>query len=178
MRSREFCDWVAVLLEIRNVVKYCGRKGPVPSEIIERCKSLWEWRLAAVRSKENGKSHHQELVEFGWWFACGKFDDRWSVTQLLEVLKITHRAEPRHLVLERLGSIAQSMPAGAVACLEQLVEGTGEQWELFAWREQMRKVLTAARDSSDPVAQQAAEDLIQRIGARGFLEFRDLLPKT
>ena len=152
-------------------------KGQIPVDVLNRCKSLWEWRLAEVRAHRDVAANVNELVEFGWWFASEKFDDQWCVTQLLEVLKLAHRAEPDHLVLERLGAITPSMPAEAVACLEQIIEGTAEQWGFLVWRDEMRRILIAARDSGNASAREAAIDLVHRLGARGFLELRDILPK-
>jgi hypothetical protein len=166
-----------------SATRFVGRcfydeKGKIPSDVLNRCMSLWEWRLAAVRLHKDATANLGELIEFGWWFVSGKFDDQWCVTQLLEALTLTHRAEPDHLVLERLGVIASSMPAEAVACLEQMVEGAVEQWGFLTLGDEIRKILIAARDSGNTSAREAAIDLVHRMGARGFLELRDILPRT
>jgi hypothetical protein len=57
-----------------------------------------------------------------------------------------------------------------------MVDGDKEGWSILGWREYARMILTTAIQGSDLEAWQAAVDLVHRLGARGFFEFRDLLP--
>ncbi len=57
-------------------------------------------------------------------------------------------------------------------------EGDKEGWGILGWREHVRTILTTAIQSSDLEARQADVDLVYRLGARGYFEFRDLLPKV
>lgn len=67
------------------------------------------------------------------------------------------------------------MPAIAVQCLSHIIEGDTEGWAIYGWREEARTVLENAVKSDDGAARKAADELINRLGARGHLEFRDLL---
>jgi hypothetical protein len=56
-----------------------------------------------------------------------------------------------------------------------IVEGDKENWKITGWEKQARNILTAAYKSENEGAKQRAEDLIHRLGARGYLRFRDLV---
>ena len=72
----------------------------VPPEILQRFRFLWEKRLSVAISSPD--LYSEELAAFGSWFASGKFDDNWSLEQLKTVLNLVDKAEPDHLVIERL----------------------------------------------------------------------------
>lgn len=154
-----------------------GTKDSIAPEIIERLKTLWNKRLKAVRDAA-ADAKPDELIDFGWWFASGSFDDEWSITHLKEMLKLTGSVEPDHMVMKRLVKIADKMPVDAVECLGMIVEGDKEGWRIQGWIEDARTLLLTALKSPDEKAKQAAIDLIHRMGARGYLQFRDLLGST
>src|SRR5262249_39406079 len=121
-----------------------------------------------------------ELSAFGWWFVSAKFDEAWSLDQLITVLKISPRMEMVEypLLYERLTALVPAMPRKTVECLRLIAEGDVEGWHIYTWREHPRAILEAARQSADTKAQDEAVELIHRLGARGYFEFRDLLPKA
>lgn len=156
------------------------REAPetIPSEILDRLKTLWERRLAVAQAARPPASHAAELAAFGWWFTSAKFDDAWAIAQLIEVLKLVGKVEPDHMVVERLSLLAADMPRQAVGCLRLMIEGDKEGWGILGWREHARTILASAIQSTDAETRQAAVDLVHRLGARGHLEFRDLLQKV
>lgn len=95
--------------------------------------------------------------------------------QLTEVLRLVRKVDADWLVAERLAALATDKPRQAVECLRLMVEGDKKDWGILGWHEHARAILTTARQGSDPEAQQAAVDLVHRLGARGYFEFRDLL---
>ena len=56
-----------------------------------------------------------------------------------------------------------------------MVEGDKKGWNIPSWKDGARKILSIALKSEDESARSSAFDLINRLGARGHLEFRDLL---
>ena len=48
-------------------------------------------------------------------------------------------------------------------------------WHIYHWREQARLLLSTVINGNNPEAKQTAIDIINRLGARGFLEFMDLI---
>jgi hypothetical protein len=162
-------------------IEFVGRSlrndtGVVAPEIVERLREFWASRLNAARAAGAATSFVEELSRFGWWFASRKFDDEWAMAQLAEALRIAKKAEPDHLVVERLAELSPSMPRSAVECLAMMVAGDKEGWGVLGWRESARKILATSLKSADQNARTAARDLIHRLGSRGYFEFRDLLP--
>jgi hypothetical protein len=56
-----------------------------------------------------------------------------------------------------------------------MVEGDPDGWSILAWSEEARSILQAALESSSTQANQEATGLINYLGSRGYLDFRDLL---
>ena len=67
------------------------------------------------------------------------------------------------------------MPLLTVKCLALLVESDKEGWHMHVWNEHARTILSDALQSTDDNARQIALNLINCIGTRGYLAFRDLL---
>jgi hypothetical protein len=158
--------------------RLCDTQEAVPREILNRLKVLWERRLAAAKAATRPSAHAAELSAFGWWFASAKFDDvddSWAMTQLTEVLKLVGKVDVDRRVAERLAVLAADMPRQAVECLSRMVEGDKEGLRILSWRQHARTILAKAIQSDNAEAQEAATTLVHRLGARGYLEFRDLL---
>jgi hypothetical protein len=150
-------------------------EDPVPQDVIDRLRALWEFRLDVVRSPTAPSGDAAELAAFGLWFVSANFDDEWALQQLEEALKLARSIESDHLVVERLAQLAEPMPARAVECLTLMVESDKKDWLLPGWLEHARTILAAALESADQAAQARATELVHRLGARGYLQFRDLL---
>ena len=157
-------------------------KDPVPPEIIDRLKMLWDWRFAAVQKATSPASHSAELISFSWWFSSGKFDDTWALPQLAQVLKLlTHVEVDRwiadELVAERLAIIANDFPRESIECLALMVEAVKEPWRIDSWKDHARTILSTGLQSFDTQTREEAEDLVNRLMALGHIEFRNLLQK-
>ena len=59
--------------------------------LVERLTKLWERRLAVAQAAGSRESFVDEIAEFGWWFASGKFDDDWAIHQLRQVLEFSRK---------------------------------------------------------------------------------------
>ena len=172
-------------LDLRSyAMEFVGRalsntEGPVDPAILERMKQLWESRLSIARKSGDVGTFGPELAAFGWWFRSGKLDDEGAIEQLkhsLEFFGGSHRET--YVVMERLAEIAPRMPRKAVEVAALIVAGDAEGWVPRLHREQLRKIITTARDSADDVGKQAAIDLANRLVARGQTDYRDLLSKS
>jgi len=164
-----------------HAIEFIGRslsntEGAVEAEVLEPLRSIWVIRLDAARAALNHGTHTRELAAFGWWFASGKFDDSWAVEQLSAALSLTRKIDADWLVLERLATLAEAMPKEVVRCVALMIEGDLQGWEIHGWRGELRAILSTVIRGSDPNARQGAAELVNRLGAKGVLEFRDLLP--
>jgi hypothetical protein len=152
------------------------QEGPIPQEVIERLKKLWGLRLAAAQTSP--AAHHAELSAFSWWFTSGKFDDEWALNQLCNVLRLIGTIQHYLMVPERLAEVASNHPSLAVECLRLMIEGEKEGWHIHRWRDAPRRILQVAKQSGDAAVREAVDDVVNRLGARGLFEFRDLLSRT
>ncbi|MCA1614548.1 MAG: hypothetical protein LC795_09815 [Acidobacteria bacterium] len=147
----------------------------VPPEVLERSRHLCEHRIEAARSSGSPGDYKVEMKAVGWLFASLKFDDAWALTQLRSALEVSGEADPDREVVQRLAALAPAHPITTVECLGMMVDGDKEGWRIRYWGILVRNILAAARQSDDATAQQSAAALINRLGARGFIEFQDLL---
>jgi len=132
---------------------------------------------AARAASDRAKDFGDELAHFGWWFASQRFDTRWSLEQLRDLLGIAGKIEPDHVVMERLAVLATEEPFLTVEVTSMLImaEARSRLYPSFH-EEKLRQILQQSRSSSDPKARDAAKRLIDTLGAMGFLNFRNPLP--
>ena len=147
----------------------------IEPQILNQLQLLWEQRLDTARTATSPISHASELAAFGWWFVSGKFDDSWAIAQLKEVLELVGKVELERLVVKRLATLADAIPATAVEFLRLLLEGDNGTWRIYGWRNEARTILTTALQGSNDQTRQIAIALINRLGEQGYLEFRELL---
>src|SRR5690606_37804435 len=100
----------------------------VTDEELTRLAALWEYVVALVKKDDSKK---EALEDFGTWFASGKFDDDWSLDQLLEALKLAGSVDLDFAVLERLEKLVATHPAKAVGIIDAMVDGaTRDRWAI------------------------------------------------
>lgn len=150
-------------------------EGDLPDDVQRRLKVLWERRFAAAKTSTAPGEHREELVPFGWWFASGRLGDSWALKQAQDVLDLVGDIEHDHMVAEALTRTVQTMPLESVRCARSMIEADREGWHLVGWRDDARAILAAALGGDNANAQREARDLVNRLGARGYQEFRDLL---
>ena len=172
--------WKNASLDIRRYsIEHVGRclhndKKEIPAIIIERLKSLWEWRLNKTSHEKQLKTDKMigELDGFGWWFVSDKFDPDWSLQNLMSVLKNTRKIAPEHLVAKKLVEYCDKMPDETLDCLEFIIKNNKDPWGIYHWDKSARIILekTIKTDLSAK-----ARDIINFLGSCGHKEFRDLL---
>ena len=146
----------------------------IDPEIIDRLQALWDQRME-VAIKEPALSS-LEISQFGWWFVSNEIDDLWSIAQLVQVLKLTGKIEPDHLVVEHLATLSKTQPKDTLEALILMIEGDREGWKIHSWREEAKVIITAALQAEDEKTQEVARSLVNKLCANGFLEYGDLLP--
>lgn len=147
----------------------------LPEEAVDRLKGLWIWRFTQITTSDESQLYIKELSEFGGWFASEHLDPEWSIYQLLNVLQRTGKAEPDHLVIERLAEIRETMPGKALECLRLLIEGDQEGWLLLGQQANLRQILSSALTSADGHVSEAATNFINWLAAKGTRDFLTLL---
>lgn len=146
----------------------------VEGELLDRVMRLWEWRLVEA-AKADPNARRTELAAYGWWFGAQSFPEDWAIAQLERALSVGGEIEAEHLVAERLAAIAEKHPRSAMTCMRRMAEADKEGWGIIGWRDELRAAISTALASGEVEARNEAEGLVNYLGARGHLEFRDLL---
>lgn len=146
---------------------------PNPSvNALERLRELWDWRLVTLQQDPN-----RDVAEprgFGWWFASGKFDPRWALSQLHAVLSIGSTIESELAVIEHLAETRSHDLALTVAILARLIdlpEMISQPWRVTHSAEPIRNIL---RDAITHELEPQARQIVSRLIARGHTQFDDL----
>jgi len=148
----------------------------VQSEIRDHIRAIWAQRLSRASSTEDSGAHKAEAGAFGWWFVSGKFEDEWSLDQLLAALNLAGEVDRAHSVYERLADLTPEHPLKAMQCLDRLVQpGTRPGWSLDLGSDHISRALSAARGSDDEAAKRLALEIINRLSAHGFPQFLRLI---
>jgi len=146
--------------------------------ILNRMKDLWESRLTEAKSAQNKSNYEQEMSAFGWWFASGRFEDKWSCEQYLEALDIGRKTQSDYFVSQRLVELVRTLPFEAIQILSKLILVDQPGWIVLGNKTEINTIITTALNSPEANARNAATELINRLVARGYTEFGVLLAKS
>jgi len=147
--------------------------GDIPPQIIDKFKALWLHRLNIV--KEQHPHDISEIIPFWRWFNSEKFDDKWALNQLIEVLKLSGRIKPEILITKRLATLSSQMPSETITCLNLMLEDEKEWWVIHSCKDDARIILENGLQKGDENAKEIAKALINKLAFNGFTEFRTLL---
>jgi len=171
--------WIGAPAEVRRHALWnLGRwiynwKEPLDAALKKRLMSLWERCLSTAEESGDRDSYRREIAQFGWWFCSEKLPEEWAIEQLQAALDFAGRAEPDHLIYEKLATMCLRLPGDSVNLLAKLVAMTSP-WQIGAHEKDVWKVLETAVDSGGSAKDEALK-LVNALGARGILNFRDLL---
>ncbi len=146
-----------------------------PSEVIDRAKALWAWRLAVANSLDDSSSIRPEIAEFGWWFVAPDFDDDWVLDQLIDSLRLAKNMDADHLTIKRLATLVESRPQPVLDALQLLLRSEHDGWLVLTWKDSVIELLRSALANSDSRVREHAVTLVHDLGAKGYRQFRELL---
>lgn len=163
-------DWLRAAA-ISHIGWSLGQGGEIPADVIERFQGLWEQRRASGEAAP-GKAK-EELEAFGSWAYSKLFPPAWFLTELERVLRAVRDIDRDHTVIERLAELANDWPHETVRVAHLMVEFDAG-WGPSGWETELEKILGAALASANPEARKEALSLIDLLGRKGFLSFREL----
>ena len=172
--------WNTANDELReHALDFIGRslrdQGKSDSVFLERAKLLWDSRFAVAKTSGNKNEYEKEMSAFGWWFASGKFDAKWSSDQYLEALEIGRKTQSDYFVVERLGELVKTLPIEAVKILDKMILEDKPGWVVMGNKGEISNILSIALQSPEAEAKTQAKNLINRLVARGHTDYNDLL---
>jgi hypothetical protein len=142
----------------------------VPVEVIQRLMELWDNRLEAAKAS----GALGELCAFSWWFFTNYFDDEWALRSLHLALKLN--GGQLEMIMESLGRLSrlvEKYPVVVVDCTKMIIDASPEYVDL--WTSDIVTILKSALRSTDAGAPIEARKLIEDLGIRGYLGYRNLL---
>jgi hypothetical protein len=163
-------DWLRAAA-ISHIGWSLGQGGEIPTDVIERFQRLWEQRRANGEAAP-GKAK-EELEAFGSWAYSKLFPAAWFLAELERVLRAVRDIDRDHTVMERLAELAKDWPHETVRVAHLMVEFDAG-WGPSGWEGELEQVLSAALASANPEARKEALSLIDLLGRKGFLSFREL----
>ena len=143
----------------------------ISDDVRKRLQRLWEWRADAVIAEGNAS----ELAPFAWWFGSGKFDDRWSLEQLIRVLDAGGGTTSDYIVTHRLAELLETQLNLVVQATGLLVERAYMPHMVFGASDEFRRILRAALASNNEELIGLARATISRLYAERHVEFSELL---
>lgn len=166
-----------------HAIEFIGRSfrnadQPIPPEITNRVKALWEDRLAALKEEGSQESAQEELSKFGWWFVSQKFDEGWSMNALGDSLRIGGSVDMPSMVVDRLAELAPSMTSEAMDCLYMILSGESDNWRIARSEDKAKGIIRVALKFDNEGTRQQAKDLVNLLGSRGLFDFGELLKEV
>ncbi len=165
----------ATLSEASNAVAFVGRSlldsSPDVADVVNRFRTIWEQLTNFVIDEASDRT--QLLKPFGWWFASKCFDSEWALEQLVRVIRITGGIEPDFMVMERLVELATAYPVRSLEVLRLLVRQDDQGRNVLGWKDSAHTMLKAALAVNE--TKELAQEIIHELGARGYIDFRELL---
>lgn len=139
----------------------------VDTTIRDRLASLWDARVAYVRSHNEAR---QELDEFYWFVRSGKFDSSWWLPRLKEAVELDPElAAQRYVIGKQIASAADSDPRGAFEATKVLLtvreEDSRRTWGLT--RNAVPMVIARAVASNDDHLKDDAIRFMNKLGEEG-----------
>jgi hypothetical protein len=143
------------------------------TQIAERLQHLFESRLKTVKTSRFPAQFERELCAFGTWVWAKKFDPKWTLHILEEILRLTKRRERfGHFVLEALAELSSTYPLETAKCFLLMISADQERLSWYLTPKEAKTILrnAAALPAAREIAVQA-QDLLLR---QGRFEFRAL----
>lgn len=138
-------------------------------EMIKRIGQLWDTRLASTKDTE-------ELTEFGWWFKNAPFDRKTTMARMQKTLELTNGIiDAPYEIIEELQNYASEMPLETITALSLIAKADREHHEYSYKKKEYAQIIRLVKMSGDVEATKKADDIINFLGSKGFIEFRELL---
>lgn len=163
------------LKELANFVGfrlYKSKDTKTEDEHIKKLIELWE---AIVVITKNDDTKLEALEEFGTWFASGKFDPKWSLEQLTYAASKVGNIHLDFAALEYMETLVQQYPAECIKALSAMVDGTRERWSVASWSKNATAIIQAAYNSKNASVKQSAKNLANKLVAKGYTEYRNVI---
>jgi hypothetical protein len=124
-------------------ISYVGQyllKDEKSKDVIERFKTLWEWRISYIKGLSNRQDFQKELKSFIHWFVSKKFDDKWALENLIKTVELVDGITDEHVysALDVLVEMANEFPELVLKYIDLLIHNASERI-LNSYKRKIRK---------------------------------------
>ncbi|MFZ8863911.1 MAG: hypothetical protein ACO2PP_25865 [Thermocrinis sp.] len=124
-------------------ISYIGQqllRYELPSDVIQRFKTLWEWRMSYIKDLSNRQDFQKELKSFIHWFISRKFDTEWALDNLIKTVELADEITDEHvyLALDVLLETANEFPELVLKYIDLLTHKASERI-LNSYKRKIRK---------------------------------------
>jgi len=124
-------------------ISYIGQqllKYELPGDVIQRFKTLWEWRISYIEGLSNRQDFQKELKSFIHWFVSRKFDTEWALDNLIKTMELVDEITDEHvyLALDVLLEMAKEFPELVLKYIDLLTHNASERI-LNSYKRKIRK---------------------------------------
>lgn len=139
--------------------------------VIDRIGKLWDQRISS-----SGATETEELQEFGWWFKQSPFGRKDTINRLLKTLNISKGViNVAYEIIEELQEYALELPIETITALDLMARAEREYHEFSYKKEEYKEIIRRVKATGNTEAIQKSNDLINFLGSKGLIEFRELL---
>jgi hypothetical protein len=132
--------------------------------LLQRLMHLWSYRRDAV---EHG-SNPTELAEFDQWFTSARFDDSWSLNQLLYVTVNVNDMTLDRGVLARLRDLAPNHPGECLAIIDKWLDHGPNYWDLSFNRTHLNAIVNIGAASHDAATRSLSRTVASNLALSGL----------
>jgi len=151
---------------LREMQAYSDRDA-----VTYRVAQLWDGRTLACSTLDT-----EELQEFGWWFKQSPFTHKETIDRLIKTLKITNGIiDVAYEIIDELQNYATELPVETITALDSIAHAEREYHELTYKKDEYKEVIRRVKGTGNAEAISKANNLINFLGSKGFIDFRDLL---
>src|SRR5581483_11057359 len=151
-----------------EVIDFIGRVSKndkeIPQKVIDRFVNLFEVRLKFIKTNPG---EVQEFKEFSWWVASGKYEDKWVLEKLSEILELGCDMEGDHLIIEKFKEIVTNFPKEVITCLQKMVENDKKGWGVLTWADELKIIIKSVLEINDEESKKLTTEFIHRLAAKG-----------
>jgi hypothetical protein len=163
-----------------SFIYYVGeglKKDGIPSDVIQRFKELWKWRMSYIKNLSNKQDFQEELKNFIHWFVSKKFDDKWALENLIKTVELVDEITEEHVysALDVLVGMANKFPELVLRYLDLLTRKASERiLNLYEMRirksiEEISKILESkGRSDLEKELKKIKETINLKLGREGF----------
>lgn len=159
----------------KSAISFIGRSvkntsDKIPDDLIKHLQDLFDFRWNYCQKV----GQFEEVASFGWWFASPHFPKGWRLSRLAGLLKKDIDVDPDFDFIEMFIEMRDQDPNLVLDCVEKILMNN-RNFLLVTSKNEIRDLLQYYIKSQDQHISDRARIIVNKVGSRGFFDFRELI---